>query len=188
MRSCASVCVLVLFVWCVGAHARPNGHVTPPPGRSWWVSAGPGERKGFLNGFLDCKFPTPSASVKGYGLSVPDLAARISAFYSGHRGSLLSVRELVEKIDGPAEPTPSLPGAEVYTNPHGYYDGLWWKGAASGEQPGYVEGYLVCLGRATDLKGAQKIADAITAWYKRHPSKEDRAIAYVLEDVLKAGK
>jgi hypothetical protein len=29
---------------------------------------------------------------------------------------------------------------------------------------------------------------AITAWYRQHPSKEDRAIAFVLEDILKAEK
>jgi len=182
------VYILTVLFSCAVIHAQTTTRASQQLGHDWWMSAGTGERHGFLNGYLDCKFPKPGASVKGYGLSVRDLSSRIAAFYAAHKESNLSVLQLVDKIDGPAPPPPSLPGAEVYTNPHGYYDGLWWRGAFGGEQPGYVEGYLVCLGHPVAKPAAQRLAEAVSDWYRKHPSKDDRAIAYVLEDILKAKK
>jgi hypothetical protein len=188
MKRVALVYILTVLFSCAVIHAQTTTRATLQFGHDWWMSVGVGERHGFLNGYLDCKFPKPDASAKGYGLSVRDLSSRIDAFYAGHKDSDLSVLQLMDKIDGPEQPPPSLPGAEVYTNLHGYYDGLWWTGAFGGEQPGYVEGYLVCLGHPVTKPAAQRLADAISAWYREYPSKEDRAIAYVLEGILKAKK
>ena len=187
MKKVGFVCITVLFS-CVLIHAQTTTRVTQQFGHDWWISTRTGEQHGFLSGYLDCRFPKPDASAKGYGLSVRDLSSRIDTFYARNKETNLSVPQLVDKIDGPAQPPPSPPGAEVYTNPHGYYDGLWWKGAVGGERHGYVEGYLVCLGQPIDKSSAQRLADGITAWYRQHPSKEDRAIAYVLKDILKAKK
>lgn len=180
--------LLAPFCFSLALRAQAPAHSRPEFGRSWWTHLSNNEGHGFLSGYSDCTYAVKGAAAAGANISVRDLSRRISTYFANHKGSALSVPELADRIDHSVPHPHPMPGSEVYTNPHGYYDGLWWKGAVYGEQPAYVEGYLVCLGRPTGLKGAQKTADGITAWYKQHPSREDRAIAYVLEDVLKARK
>lgn len=181
MRKSVSVCALMLFVACAGTHAQTGTHRSGQLGRGWWMGVTEAERQGFLNGYSDCEG-------SGWGISESELSSRITAYYSKRRASTLGVLQLARKISRSTPPPPSLPGAEVYTNRHAYFDGLWWEGVPVDEDLGYVEGYLVCLGHPASKAKAQRIADAITAWYQRSPSKEDRAIAYVLEDILKAKK
>lgn len=181
MRKSVSLCALMLFVACAGSHAQTGARRSGQLGRRWWIGITEGERQGFLNGYSDCE-------ASGWGISESELSSRITAYYSSHRTSTIGALQLARKISRSVPPPPNLPGAEVYTNRHAYFDGLWWKGVPDDEDLGYVEGYLVCLRHPVTKPAAQRLADAITAWYRQHPDKEDRAIAYVLEDILKAEK
>jgi len=178
---------VLLFSW-VGLHAQTGGGPGLQFGREWWVGASHSERSGFLNGYGDCAPWEKGATIAWADLPVSDLSPRIDAYYAKHSKSTLSAPQVADSIGRSAPPPPSAADGEVYTNPHGYYDDLWWKGAFGDEKSGYVEGYLVCLGRPVTKPAGQRLADAITAWYRQHPSKDDRAIAYVLEDILGAKK
>ena len=114
------------------------------------------------------------------------MAPQITAYYERHRASAKTAIEVATAIDMSAPRRKAMPGDEIDTRPHGYYDDLWWLGAFGGEKPGYIEGYMVCLGRPPTRKKAERLARAITAWYAQHPSLDDRPIAGVLEDLLRA--
>lgn len=164
-----------------------KGRVTSNPGtaafgRRWWFAVSEDRGQGFLNGYADC-----GAAAKGPRLPgndpISDLSSRITAYYEAHPKSREPVVPLAVKIDRNVRPQRRRPGDEVWTNPHGYYDGLWWNGA--GQQIGYVQGYLACLGWTIHAREAGHLAAAITDWYQRHPKKKDRPIAEILESLIK---
>jgi len=78
-----------------------------------------------------------------------------------------------------------LPGAEVWTDPHGYLDGLWWRGGSPISQSGYLEGYLSChqiTGRpAADFsKPIATYRKLITDYVAARPSRDHGKIANIL--------
>lgn len=156
-------------------------------GRQWWLSVSNDESRGFLDGYADCTF-AEKGSAAGADISVWELSARISSYYEKYKSSRISVPRLADRIDHAVPSQTRMSGGEMDNRPHGYYDGLWWKGASDNEQVGYVEGYLVCLGHPAGESESRKIANAITAWYKKPSSQEDCAIAYVLEDTVEIPK
>jgi hypothetical protein len=114
------------------------------------------------------------------------LVQAISDYYHRNLHSTLNTAQVALRVAARLPGRPSQPGGEVYKGRHGFFDGQWWYESIAPEQLGYVEGYLLCLGRLTTASQAQKLATAITAWYKAHPSREERSIAYVLADQLKS--
>lgn len=165
---------------CGGAHAQNARRRAPRFGRAWWVKVSEREGEGFLSGYSDCTCSFKGPGSLGAATPVSLLAPKITAYYARHRASPETVIEVAAEINRSAPPQKAMPNDEVDTRRHGYYDGLWWLGALGGEEVGYVEGYMVCLGRAPTRRHAERLARAITAWYAHHPSREDRAIADVL--------
>lgn len=182
-RRLGLVAIGVLFSW--GTICAQGAHRTAPRfGRAWWMGASRHERKGFLNGYEDCQPDKAKATLPGWSHPIGDVVGEIDRYYRAEAGSRLSAAAVALKVAARMAPYRALPGSEVYTSRHGYYDGLWWGGA--GEQVGYVEGYLVCLGHPQTRGETGRLVRAVTAWYRSHPSREDRPIADVLEDLLRA--
>ncbi len=182
------ICAAVALALSVGGSAQTPSRRSSQFGRTWWLTISYQNAEGFLDGYQDCLPSKAQRSLPGWSQTTETLIKRINLFYSRHKDSQLDAGQVALKVAAATPARATVSDGEVYTNRHGYYDGLWWKGSPGDEGLGYVEGYLVCLGRPATMPEAKRLADKITAWYRQHPSKEDRAIAYVLEDILKAKK
>ncbi len=156
----------------------------------WWLSVSALEQRGYINGSFDCD--TWELGDK----SAPDSTAEgvqrfVSQFFEDPPHWRIPVLRVIQMYDsrhaGPLKKSRTSDG-EVWSEPHGYWDGLWWKDAGypnTLEPLGYVEGYLACYeGEAHSPKGTfskppAEYVSLITAWYKR-TGKEDTKIADVL--------
>ena len=155
-------------------------------GRKWFMKASDSEARGFLIGYDDCLPNRAERMLPGWYLPTETMVDRIRVFYAKHKTSTLDVAQVALRIAAGTPAPHKAPGGEAYTNRRGFLDGLWWKGAFNDEQPGYVEGYLVCLKHPAGSSVARRLADEIGAWYRKHPSREDYPIANVLEGILRA--
>ncbi|HEY9504299.1 MAG TPA: hypothetical protein VIR01_21860 [Pyrinomonadaceae bacterium] len=152
----------------------------------WWKSSQREEQLGFINGYLNCydvdknlRFEATdeefrhaidndlTAAPTNVELTVPNIVDRVFSSFKS-------------KI-------PRVEGGEVWSEPHGYYDGTWWKQSSVVQQVGYLEGYLQCIER--DKKGAPKFPGNL-GFYQRsinqffeNPQHEDVKIANVLSRV-----
>ena len=156
----------------------------------WWLSVSSLEQRGSINRDFDCDTwelgdkLAPNATAK-------DAQKFVSQFYQDPPNWHLPVFRVIHTFysrHAEALQKGSRAGGETWSEPHGYWDGLWWKGAGYPnilEQLGYVEGYLACYeGEAHSLKGTfskppAEYVSVITDWYKR-TGKEDAKIADVL--------
>ena len=156
----------------------------------WWLSVSSLEQRGYINGAFDCDTwelgdrSAPNSTAK-------DVQKFVSQFYEDPPNWHLPVFRVIRTFysrHAEARQKGSRTGGEAWSGPHGYWDGLWWKGAGYPnilEQLGYVEGYLACYqGEAPSPKGtfsksAGQYVSLITGWYKT-TGKEDAKIADVL--------
>lgn len=193
-RNLAVLVASALFSWgLIGAQGapraapqskRPGEKARPIFARRWFLGASDREVSGFLNGYYDC-LPQPALrKLPGWGISDEAMVAKVYAFYERHRASRLDVGQVALEVAANTPAPPQLAGGEVHRGRRGYYDGLWWLGA--GQQVGYVEGYLVCVGHPPTRSETGRLVRAITAWYRSHPPREDSPIADVLEELLQA--
>jgi hypothetical protein len=67
----------------------------------------------------------------------------------------MPVSAVLKEINRTGKPRPIPKGGEDWKESHGYYDGLWWRGASAPEQLGFVEGYLSCY--STEMPSASGI-------------------------------
>jgi hypothetical protein len=44
-----------------------------------------------------------------------------------------------------ARDTPQTKGGEIYSNPHGFLDGLWYRQGSYSDRLGFLEGYIECM-------------------------------------------
>jgi hypothetical protein len=111
---------------------------------NWWLAADSSERSGFLDGARDCLVWIAHAKLPR---DVDNLEEQIEQYYDVHPSSRnLPVSTVWQKvaIQGPPA-TPRPAGGEVYTNPHGYYDGEFWRTGSESSNRGFLEGYLWCI-------------------------------------------
>jgi len=114
----------------------------------WWFSISAGEQQSYQLGYGGCY--VDSLKLK----RPPDVENRklaqliTTSYRDGKAGSgelVLAVMKRVwaESVGKKAPPLPK--GGETWTEPHGYFDGLWWKGASAEEKLGFVEGATDCF-------------------------------------------
>lgn len=174
---------------CVQTFGQEHEEV-PNYGGKWWLSVSALEQVGYINGNFDCD--TWELGDK----SAPESTAEemqkfISQFYEDPPHWSVPVFRAIRTFEshhtGPLKKGRPSDG-EVWGEPHGYWDGLWWKGAGypnTLEQMGYVEGFLACYEgeahspRGTFSKPPVQYVSLISNWYKR-TGKEDVKIADVL--------
>jgi hypothetical protein len=153
----------------------------------WWRAIGPEQQAGFVDGYYDCYSYDAKGPNTATG-SIVEFQKAVSDFYDAHQDQLRTsvpavLRDLAVSYKSPRVP---LKGGEVWNEPHGYYDGLWWKQSEPKEQIGYLEGYLRCYSHDLPQPPAQfsnrptEYQELITRYYNNPKHSEDKKIADVL--------
>ena len=110
----------------------------------WWLAASGDERSGFLDGSADCLEWVIHA--KWFSRDLPDLEARIDRYYKvNETNRSMLVTAVWQRVLAQAPPTPPKRGGEVWNNPHGYYNGSWYRQGSHSQRLGYLQGYIGCL-------------------------------------------
>ena len=153
---------------------------------NWWKTADRRERSGFLNGASDCLFSV--AKAPWLTRSVDELDQRIDDYYKAHdKKRDMTVDKVWKTIIKEAPPDKPRPeGGEVWTGPHGYYDGSYWRQSSELENKGFLEGYIWCM--RTCVKSPKEnyslsvnyYFDKIWEYVLKHPKAESEAIADLL--------
>jgi hypothetical protein len=151
---------------------------------NWWKNSKPAARHGVLDGIVDCMRYDRKEPVAN--LPIPTLSDKITAFYRTKQVStpLIQVLHSFPRNQAQAEGQ----GEDYSSEKHGYFDGLYWKSAASDQQSGFVLGYVSCrtdrLPTATEVS---RLVRGIEDFYDNDPSPsaEDKKIADLVSDALR---
>lgn len=190
-KLCWLVVMTVTLSLCGSALGQQGGleEKTMNYGGKWWLSVASLEQRGYINGDTDCYIWELGGKARA-GSATGDVQAFVNRFYEDPPHWPVPMFRVILMFDTrhAASHKASPSGGEVWNGPHGYWDGLWWKGAGypnTLEQLGYVEGYLACYqGEAHSPKGTfskppAQYVSLITGWYKT-TGREDAKIADVL--------
>ncbi len=132
----------LLMVFAIAMHCvaqKPAPHTGSSPSAKpifdgkWWAASFSEERSGYLNGYIDCHVYDAKAKSNSGGWTLADFTQAVDEYYRAHRPTAL-VSTALKQIDRTAKPHPVLEGGERWTEPHGYYDGMWWRGGSPEEQ------------------------------------------------------
>jgi hypothetical protein len=153
---------------------------------TWWLRANTDEQSGFLSGAGDCLYWV--AHAPWLSRWVDDLRQKITSLYTSRpQDRKTPVKEVWRRVLSEAPPArPRPPGGEVWTNPHGYFNGLWWRQSSGAEARGFLEGYLWCLRNCvngsleTYSHSIEYYEDRIDGYISKHPKADDEAIAAIL--------
>lgn len=159
---------------------------------NWWGATEPQERDGYLSGADDCLTSAAHVGRAFWGTSAAftnDVSnAEVTKYYRDHPADRkLSVIEVWRRL-GPqiGKDTPPTKGGEIYTNPHGYFDGTFYRQVSEAERFGFLEGYIGCL--RSYVKDSDEIYslpiheydDKIWDYIRAHPTADNQAIADIL--------
>ncbi len=167
------------------AAQKPAPGAKPIFDGKWWAASFAEERSGYLNGYLDCYIYDAKAKSNSGGSTIADFSNAIDEYYRTHRPTA-PVSTALKQIDRTAKPHPVPEGGEKWTEPHGYYDGLWWRGGSPEEQLGYVEGYLSCYSSevlssgAVFSKTAAQYRALVNKFLDGHSKSDDEKVAHLL--------
>jgi hypothetical protein len=125
--------VLTVVLAAVALAARTKKSVSHD-GR-WWLSISAEEQDSYLLGYEDCYIDSLKSKHPSY---VDNEGLSISASYRSGKGKSTELVPAVMKRvwaanAGKKEP-PSREGGETWPEPHGYLDGLYWKGASGSQK------------------------------------------------------
>ncbi len=192
--------LFTLFVIVASSSAQPPSAASPskPDAQSafakrpvldgrWWARISLAERVGYINGYEDCYVYDAKGPHSATGWTANHYVEAVEAYYHGHKNDrTASVTTVLEQVNRTGEPRPVPKGGEEWKEPHGYYDGLWWRGSSASEQLGYIEGYLSCYASeiasppATFSKSAHEYVALMNAYVKGHAKSDDEKVAYIL--------
>lgn len=152
---------------------------------NWWLATDSDERSGFLNGAADCL--VWAAHAKGFSATPEQLDKKITHYYAAHPADRKKlVTDVWRELETKSLPASVTPGAENWTNPHWYLDGLWWSQGAKQENVGYVEGYLWCwrtyLQTPSDTysRPVSYYVEKISEYIRASAGADDEAVATIL--------
>jgi hypothetical protein len=157
----------------------------PHDGR-WWQIVRRDQRSEYLNGYMDCAvYDGGQRDLPSVGTD--EIAQAIQVFYDSNpkmvNTPVIKVLGQVSKQkDMHRKP---LPGGEVWTNKHGYYDGEYWP-LSDMERTGFVQGLRECYASLPSGPRFSKsdgfYIQKITAWYSnpKHSHRLHTSIAIVL--------
>jgi hypothetical protein len=175
---------LAVGSWLLSAHATDNQWPKSYDGK-WWSAADPGERSGFLNGAADCL--TSVAHEKWVSRSIEWAVPKITDYYKTHTADNgVPVVDAWRKVLSEAPPETPRKGGEVHANPHGYYDGQYWREGSDLERRGFLQGYLWCLRTRvqspseTYSRPVSYYVERISDYVGKHPKSDNEAIATIL--------
>jgi hypothetical protein len=151
---------------------------------NWWKGQRIRRQEGFIAGVDDCLSFERKPSVKLHFCTISEGRKLLNDFYSVESQRGAAVIEALQMIRGQDCDSTPAPGASVWSEPHGYYDGMWWTGSPPGDKErGFLEGFIACLpnGGSQYPKGIDHYLSAIDDWYAT--GSEDR-IYDKIPDVL----
>jgi len=165
---------LALGALSVGAKAQHKKEVSYDG--HWWLSISPGERSGFLNGYLDCytyEYKGPAEFTVNPPAVARDL---VTEFYEASPCRLSeSVPDALNRFSNRHVEKVTPTGGQPIKGRHGFYDGTYWKQISAiggkAEQLGFVEGYLCCHSHVARNEGGifskapSEYVPLITRWY-----------------------
>lgn len=106
---------------------------------TWWQSANPDERDGFIDGFADCA--VWSGHNMTYNATPEQISEKITEKYDSDPANLhRPVTEIWRQLG--TRKTSS--DGEKWSDPHWWFTGTWWLTQREPHQIGYVEGFLHC--------------------------------------------
>jgi hypothetical protein len=153
---------------------------------NWWLTKEVDERNAFMWGVEDCLVWV--AHMKALPLVGYVTDEKITRYYKAHTADRsLSVLEVWGKVAKESPLPKSLPGGEVWTNPHGFLDGTYWKQLYyDSARQAFLEGYLWCMQAyvatptETYSRPVAYYVQKISSYVERHPEADDEAIADIL--------
>jgi len=154
----------------------------------WWLSQSSAEQFGFLNGLADCYIYELNIKPR-YERSAQEDQTFVTQFYR-RNPSQRKVAVFDAWVRALEQPSPvKREGGELWDEPHGYFDVMWWVGGTEPEvslnQKGFVEGFLWCYAhkvpnpRGIFSKSPEEYVRLITNWYATTQKGEEK-IADVL--------
>jgi hypothetical protein len=153
---------------------------------TWWASVNKARQLGFVSGYYDCYRYDLRQRVKSNG-SYEEWQEAVTQNYAQLRYNLDSLVPFVlrQVFRTYRRKTPVIQGGERWTEPHGFFDGMWWRGATEDEQVGFVEGYIWCRSREATKQRVNFSGNADTyvsrlSEHFENPSNEDEKIARAL--------
>jgi len=165
----------------------PASAVTPVLDGRWWRAISGGERLGYVNGYEDCYVYDAKGAHTATGWTANRYVGAVEEHYRQHPDQRTTpVSSVLKEINrtGRARPVPA--GGEEWKENHGYYDGLWWRGASAPEQLGFVEGYLSCYSTempgapATFSKAANEYVRLMNSYMQEHVHSDEEKVADML--------
>lgn len=152
----------------------------------WWLSISAEEQDSYLDGYGDC-YVDSLKSKRPPDVDNQSLRQSISASYrSGKSKSAELVPAVMKRVwaanAGKKEPPPPE-GGETWPEPHGYFDGLYWKGGSGSEKLGFVEGQIDCFNEeaVSQFRFPDTASDYVKWIDESYGWDPDRAIAHSSE-------
>lgn len=152
------------ILFCISASAGASHHERD--GR-WWLSVDADERVGFTAGFADCNTFVKHGPTDLFVESWIQYEKRVTAHLQSHpEDADREVREILREVA--AHPVTKNPGK--WDEPHGYFDGEYWRQASASHRLGFVEGILNCeaegeVGDGQYARPAKWYVTRISRWY-----------------------
>lgn len=171
-------------------HSISSAQVAKYDGQ-WWSKVSVREQEQFLWGYTDCEWDSlnrPAPYAGKYYLSYAKLRLEITKHYQMGQPHL---KEPVGSVITTVLQHPNLnkrtppEGGEAWTEKHGFFDGLFWKGGTIEEQRGFVAGEIACFNtyaasRAYFPKSSDEYVALIDKWYSTTGHDENAKVPDVL--------
>lgn len=159
-----------LAIACTGRAAWIDPPATTKPfDGNWWLAASQRERLGYMEGDNDCSVFELQGREVGWD-DFTTYQAFVTNYYAAdasRRGKpVFDVLRLAD-MQGNAK----TDRADLPDEPHGDYDGLFWRESFDRERLGFIEGYLQCYAhkpdphRAAFSQSYQAYVTMLDTWY-----------------------
>lgn len=166
-----------LTVACLCCAAAPGAPAAAKPfDGNWWLAASQRQRLGYMEGDNDCSVFEWQGRAVAWDVfkTYQEFVTQYYAIDASHRSqSVFAVLRLAD-----ARIHTKTHDGDLPSEPHGDYDGLFWRESFDHERLGFVQGYLQCYahkteGRATFSKSPQEYVTALNTWYHLKDAERD---------------
>ena len=188
MNRISPIAIAVATLLVASVAIQSNGQETPKYKGRWWLSLSEEKRVIFLDGYLDCYKFEANRSDRFGALFLR--AKQVTAMYETDPTTLgVSVADAFYKFRLKESDPEPMPGGEVWSEPHWYYDGEFFRQMGPSGRVVFLEGYMYCLERSVpSLRRAfprtvQHYSNLVTTWFEIDDEKETINIETMREPI-----